>query len=347
MAALAASIWQLRCHCPRAADGSSLQWAHRENDYLGQNPKELEKTAPVVDSELLVQAKSMASSSVSTAPALPDRRAIRWATTAIVVGMLAILYTGVLVEMYHRWLDEPGASHGILIPPLTAYLVWMERRSVLAIPVRPESRGIYLVAAGCFLYLLGRLGAEYFLTRSSLMILLAGFIWTFWGRARLSKLKFPLLMLSTMIPIPALIYQSLAGPLQLFASAVATNMAQALGVTVFRDGNVIQLAGASLGVAEACSGLHSLSALALGALLVGFLNLTRTSFRAILFFSAIPIAIAANVIRVCGTAVLADYRVELAMGFYHTFSGWLVFLVAFGFLWMFASGLRVLEGRLK
>ena len=289
----------------------------------------------------------MASSSVSTIGTGTNRRAWQWPAAAAVVGFLTILYTGVLRDLVHAWLTEPGASHGILIPPLTAYLVWLERRALLDTPVRPENRGLYLIFGGCLLYLLGRLGAEYFLTRSSLIILLAGFIWTFWGTARLAKLKFPLLLLATMIPIPSLIYQNVAGPLQLFASATATSVAQWLGVSVFREGNVIHLASTSLGVEEACSGLHSLSALMVGALLVGFLNLSRTWLRVILFFGAIPIAIAANVIRVSGTAVLADYREELAMGFYHTFSGWLIFVIAFGLLLLFANGLHALEGRLK
>ncbi len=289
----------------------------------------------------------MASSSVPTLATPISGSVGRWAAAAIGLGLLAILYGGVLRDLVHAWLTEVGASHGILIPPLTAYIVWTERRSVLEIPARPDGRGIYLVIAGCFLYLLGILGAEYFLTRTSLIILIAGFVWTFWGRGRLSRLKFPLLLLATMIPIPQLIYQSIAGPLQLFASGAATNIAQMLGVSVFRDGNIIHLATTSLGVEEACSGLHSLSALAVGGLLLAFLNLTRTWLRIILFFSSIPIAIAANVIRVSGTAVLADYRPEFAMGFYHSFSGWLIFVIAFGFLLLFAAGLRAIENRLK
>lgn len=287
----------------------------------------------------------MASSSVSAISVFSGRSAGRWAAAVLVLGLLAVLYTGVLRDLVHAWFTELGASHGILIPPLTGYLVWIERRKLLETPVRPDNRGIYLVAVGCFLYILGTLGAEYFLTRISLIVIIAGLVWTFWGLPRLSKLKFPLLLLATMIPIPQLIYQNIAAPLQLFASAAATNLAQALGVTVFRDGNIIHLAGASLGVEEACSGLHSLSALTVGALLVGFLNLSHNWLRVILFFSAIPIAIAANVIRVSGTAILADYRVELAMGFYHALSGWLVFVIAFGLLLLLASGLHALEVR--
>jgi exosortase len=98
-------------------------------------------------------------------------------------------------------------------------------------------------------------------------------------------------------------------------------------------------------VEEACSGLHSLSALLVGSLLVGFLNLSDKWLRTILFFSSIPIAIASNVVRVTGTAILADYRPELALGFYHSFTGWLVFLVGFGALIAFTKVLFFVEER--
>jgi exosortase len=273
-------------------------------------------------------------------------RLLRWAAAGVILLLLGVLYMGVVRELVQAWLTETGASHGILIPPLVVYVVWTKRDALREAGVQPDDRGIWVLFGGAMLYLLGIFGAEFFMTRVSLLVLLAGFILTFWGRARLSVLAFPLLLLVTSVPVPQLIYKKLAGPLQLFASAVATDSAQIFGISVYRDGNIIHLANASLGVEEACSGLHSLSALTIGALLVAFLNLSRKSMRAILFFSSIPIAIAANVLRVTGTAVLAEYRLDLAMGFYHSFSGWLVFVVAFGGLMLFCTGLRAMESRL-
>jgi exosortase len=149
-----------------------------------------------------------------------------------------------------------------------------------------------------------------------------------------------------MVPLPTLVYNSLAAPLQLFASEVATNLAQAAGVAVFRDGNIIHLANISLGVEEACSGLNSLSALIVASLLLGYLLCSRISSRIVLALLSIPLAIAINIIRITGTAIIADYRPEFALGFYHSFSGWLVFLVAFGVLYGLALILtRLLERR--
>jgi exosortase len=280
-------------------------------------------------------------------PAAPERGSnIRqWLGPAAVATLLSALYAGVVSDMARAWMNEMGASHGMLIPPLVALIVWTDRDRILARPVKPDNRGLALLIPAALLYIVGRLGAEFFLTRVSLMVYITALIWTFWGRARLSALKFPLLLLATMIPIPQLIYKTIAGPLQLFASTAATQLAQAAGITVFQDGNVIHLAGITLGVEEACSGMHSISALTVGALLLAFLQLEGGWLRVLLFLSSFPIAIAANVVRVTGTAILADHWQAIAMGFYHYFSGWAVFLAAFGLLVLVAAGLRRIEAR--
>jgi exosortase len=198
---------------------------------------------------------------------------------------------------------------------------------------RPDGRGLLLFAFGCFLFLLGRLGAEFFLMRVSLVFLLAGLVWVFWGIRRLQKLSFPLVLLATMVPLPVLVYNALAAPLQLFASDIATQVARWFGVTVHQDGNIIHLASVSLGVAEACSGLRSLSSLAVAALLLGFLYCTGLIARALLFLLSVPLSIAVNVVRVSGTALLADHNPEWALGFYHSFSGWAVFMIGFAALY--------------
>jgi exosortase len=145
-------------------------------------------------------------------------------------------------------------------------------------------------------------------------------------------------LLATAIPLPALIYNRIAIPLQLFASSMAARLIQEFGGSVHRDGNIIQLPGLSLGVAEACSGLSSLSTLFIAALLVGFLGLRRSVTKVVLVVISIPLAIGVNVLRITGTAVLATYHENLAMGFYHSFGGWLVFVISFAVL-VFCSSL--------
>lgn len=257
-----------------------------------------------------------------------------------VAVLVCFLFGAALVDMAHDWWIEPAWSQGMLLPPLALYITWISRKQIFVLPVEPDSYGLLLTGFSCFVFVLGKLASEFFLTRISFVILLAGIILTFWGRRRLRALGFPLLLLATMVPLPVMFYNSVAAPLQLFASNAATQIVEALGVTVFRDGNIIQLAGISLGVAEACSGLNSLSALVVGSILLGFLSCSRAVSRAALIAISVPMAIGVNVLRVAGTAILADHNQEFAMGFYHAFSGWLVFVAGFGLLYLCAKGLH-------
>jgi len=249
------------------------------------------------------------------------------------VGLSTVLFAAVAVDLASEWWTVDSASYGMLIPPTALYIAYLRRHITLGVPAKSDLRGLWLLALGCVVLVLGKLAAEFFLMRISLVVVLAGLTWTFWGLERLKTLAFPFVLLLTMVPLPTLVYNALAAPLQLFASRIATDLAQAMGVSAFRDGNVIQLANTSLGVEEACSGLHSLSALMVASLLLGHLENGTVPKRILLFLLSIPFAIAVNVLRVTGTALLADYKVELAMGFYHSFSGWLVFVAGFGVLW--------------
>ena len=259
-----------------------------------------------------------------------------WIKSAILLGLIWILFWDVLVEMAKDWWNFDSYSQGMLLPPLAIYVAWLNRERTLSIAANSDHRGLLLTGIACLMYVVGQIASEFFVTRMSFVVLIASIIWTFWGTRRLRALGFPILLLATMVPLPAIVYNSLAAPLQLFASDIAARIAQAFGVSVFRDGNILQLANITLGVAEACSGLNSLSALIVGSLLLGYLLCSGTAGRIILFLSAVPLAIAVNILRVTGTAVLADYNEAFAMGFYHSFSGWLVFVFGFGLLYLFA-----------
>ena len=260
-----------------------------------------------------------------------------WLKISVIIGLTALLYFTIIPDLASEWWTEPASSYGMLIPPIAVYVCYVRRRLILAIPSRPEVHGLALVALGCLVLLVGNLAAEFFLSRISFVLLLAGFVWTFWGWARFRALFFPFILLATMVPLPALVYNQISAPLQLLASTLATNLAQILGISTYQDGNIIHLANLSLGVAEACSGLQSLSAMVVASLLLGFLEDGSLLGRGLLLFVSIPLAIAVNILRVTGTAVLADYTPDLAMGFYHLFSGWLVFLLGFALLWIMAK----------
>jgi exosortase len=264
-------------------------------------------------------------------PAVTETKSLGlWLAWVVLAALLGGLYGQIAFGLADDWWNDPKASHGLLVPPLAAYIAWKRKHLTLSIPSAPDLHGLFLILAGCLTLVIGKLGAEFFLSRISLVILLAGFVYTFWGKQRLATLGFPLLLLATMVPLPVIVYNQLAQPLQLFASQVSTKVAQFFGVSVFTEGNVIQLATTTLGVEEACSGLRSLAALIVMALLLGFIVCRRPLLRVLLLVLAFPIAVFVNVLRVAGTAILADKNPDLAMGFYHTFSGWIIFLVGIG-----------------
>jgi len=257
-----------------------------------------------------------------------------WIKIGAIIAIVVALYYEVLPDLAVEWWTVDASSYGMLVPPITLYIVYLRKHVTLSIPAQSDLRGLWLVLLGCLIFLGGKLAAEFFLARVSFVILLAGLTWTFWGIRRTRTLAFSFILLATMVPLPGIVYNTAAAPLQLFASSVATNLAQAVGISIYRDGNVIHLANTSLGVAEACSGLNSLSALVVGSLLLGFLEDASILGRVILFLLSVPLAIAVNVVRVTGTAILADYHLEFAMGFYHLLSGWLVFVLGFVLLWL-------------
>jgi exosortase len=259
----------------------------------------------------------------------------------LVVCTGAWLYAGVLRGLGADWSNDDNYSHGFLIVPLAAYFVW-ERRGRLARAVRtPSAVGLLVVLASLALLVAGILGAEFFLSRVSMIGVLAGAVLFLGGWEHLRILAFPLGFLLLMIPIPAIVFNLIAFPLQLFASQFGVMVIQLFDVPVLREGNVIVLAHTKLEVAEACSGIRSLISLLTLGIVYGYFSDARAWVRLAIALSTIPIAIVANGLRVAGTGVLAHYYgPEAALGFFHTFSGWLVFVAAFGILFVVVNGVR-------
>jgi exosortase len=145
-------------------------------------------------------------------------------------------------------------------------------------------------------------------------------------------LAFPLLLLPFMIPIPAIIYNRITFPLQIFASTVAENVLNFIHIPTLREGNVLELPSQKLDVAEACSGIRSLLSLTFLSLVYAYFFDRRVWMRGVLFLATIPIAILANAGRVTLTGVLSEMNPDLAKGFSHELEGWIIFLIALGLL---------------
>jgi len=248
----------------------------------------------------------------------------------LLAGSFAFLYRDVIAKLVNDWGTDDNYSHGFLIVPIALYFAWERRDRFNTTARRSSILGLVLVIGSLGVLFAGVLGSELFLTRISLLGVFAGALWYLYGFPHLKVMLFPLAFLLLMIPIPAIIFNQIAFPLQLLASRFGEMALVASGIPVLREGNVIQLANTSLEVAEACSGIRSLISLLTLGIVYGYLMDPRIWVRVLLAFSAIPVAIAANGVRVAGTGIASHYYgSEAAQGFFHTFSGWLVFLVAF------------------
>jgi exosortase len=236
----------------------------------------------------------------------------------------------VLLELAKEWWTNPDYSHGLLIPFAIGYLIYEKRELLVSLELKPSWFGLVVIVASQCINVVGFLGAEYFLQRSSFVMLIAGLILFFAGWQHLRETAFMLILLELAIPLPVLIFNLVALPLQLIASSWAESFLRVCQIPVLREGNLLVLAQQTLNVTEACSGIRSLmSLITLGLMLAYFLPF-KWIIRIAFVLTTIPIAIVANAFRVGGTGVLATYFGEkAAQGFFHTFSGWLVFVFAF------------------
>jgi exosortase len=255
--------------------------------------------------------------------------------SALIGVLMAAIYFRVLVKLVTDWWQIPDFSHGFLVPIFAGYLVWSKRKTLLETRIAPSWGGVAFIVFGVVVLVLGVYGAELFLSRVSLVIMLAGLVVCFGGWELLKELRFVLLVLLLAIPIPSIIFNEITLPLQLLASKLASSLLPLFGVPVLREGNVIELPSMKLEVAEACSGIRSLMSLFALSVFYGYFLENSFLRRALLALSSIPIAIAANAVRIFGTGLCVQYwDPEKAQGFFHEFSGWVIFLVSLGCLYI-------------
>lgn len=280
-----------------------------------------------------------------------------WRVLAVSAA-LVFTYAVVLSKLGQHWWNDENYSHGLLIPFIIGYIIFAQRDRLRRQPAKPSTMlGGAIVVLALMTLWAGTAGAELFVQRISLVLILAGTVVYFWGVSLLRLLLVPLGLLVLAIPIPAIIFNKVAFPLQLFASRCAVWTMSLLDIPVLRQGNIIELLplGAretkKLEVVEACSGIRSLMTLVTLAVVFAYFThpnsadpsnprkhsgrfATLKSFgfwrSFLIVLSAVPIAILTNALRVSGTGVLAHYYgTEVADGFFHSFSGWVIYVVAF------------------
>lgn len=296
------------------------------------------------------------------------------ATTKLWQGLaisfaIAFAYATVLVKLFRDWWNDENYSHGLLIPFIIGYIVWTQRDKLARVAARPSTLlGGLAIGFSLFALWAGVAGAELYTPRLSLILLIVGITVYFWGFSLLRLLLVPLSLLFLAMPIPAIIFNKIAFPLQLFASRCAVWSMSMLGIPVLRQGNIIELKPLNsfdtkkLEVVEACSGIRSLMTLLTLAVVFAYFTHTPSDDdpgsgkrfgwlksywfwrAAIIVASAVPIAILTNAFRVSGTGVLAHYYgTTVADGFFHSFSGWAIYIVAFILLF----GIGIILDRFK
>jgi len=291
-------------------------------------------------------------SAIIPAPTIEDERAPAPSRTAqvwlpwlpyIILGLVVTaIYYRVVGKLVSDWYTNPDFSHGFLVAPFAIYVLWDKRKVLRETPVRQTWSGVWLIVAAIFVLFMGVYGAELFLSRLSLVMLLAGIVWTLCGRAMLREMRFALLVLLLAIPIPAVLFNQITFPLQLLASRMASALLPLFGVPVLRDGNIIQLPSMQLEVAEACSGIRSLMSLFAVAIFYGYFLERNTWRRVILALASIPIAVFANAARIVGTGLCVQYwNPDKAVGFFHEFSGWLMFIISLSCLYLVHTLMRL------
>jgi exosortase len=255
-------------------------------------------------------------------------RPIPWIAIGWFLALLIAAYFPILKLLVWQWAHDEDVGHGFFVPVVAGYIAWQRRAELLALDWKPAWWGVWIMVWGMLQGYIGLLGAELFLQRTSFLITLVGMLLVFGGTPVVKKLAFPLLLLPFMIPIPAVVYNQITFPLQLFASSVAENVLEFLNHPVIRDGNVLELASQKLNVAEACSGIRSLLSLSFLALVYAYTFDKKVWMRWALLAGVVPIAILANAGRVTITGLLSDWDPELAHGFFHSLEGWVIFVIA-------------------
>jgi exosortase len=265
----------------------------------------------------------------------------------LVALLLALLYGKILRALGIQWWEDPNYSHGFIVPIFSGYLIWRQRLALARIIPAGTMAGVVVLLAGLACLLVGDLGAENFLMRGSLIVVLIGLVLFHLGAETFRLTWFPLAYLIFMVPLPGVVFYAITFPLQQLAAQQAAGALELLGVPVLLDGNVIQLSQITLGVTEACSGIRSLISLLAGAVAWAYLVLPW-GWGAIVFVAAtIPITIVANAGRVVATGLIGQwFGVEYASGFFHEFAGWVIYVFAFLCL-IGVQALIQLAGRLR
>jgi exosortase len=251
----------------------------------------------------------------------------------LVLGALLVLaFWPVLLGIYGSWFDEHAyMEHGILVVPAAAYMAWTKKDKLKTMARQPSGWGVLLLLWGALQAMLGLAAQWIWVSRMSFLISLVGYFAAVFGWRIVRELTYPLCTLILMITPPTFIFERLTLSLQLLASRMGEFFLEALGYSVLREGNILEMVGIKLSVEEACSGIRSLVAIFFMCVLYNYFFVEGRSMKALLLVMAIPVAILGNAVRIVATGVASQYNPALVSGAAHEAFGYVsVVAAAFG-----------------
>lgn len=253
-------------------------------------------------------------------------RWLLWAGAASYVALLGYIFYDGIAATVAAW-GRAEYSHGYLIPLIALFLVWQKKNELATVPLRGSWAGVLVTVLGLGFYFLGELSTLYIIIQYAFLLTLWGLVLAVTGWQITRRIWVALFFLVFMIPLPNFIYNNLSSELQLISSQLGVAVIRFFGISVYLEGNVIDLGNFKLQVVEACSGLRYLFPLMSLAFICAYFYKAAWWKRALVFVSSIPITILMNSFRIGAIGVLVEYwGIEMAEGFLHDFEGWVIFM---------------------
>jgi exosortase len=264
-------------------------------------------------------------------------------TFALWSGLSAAFLIGYLPVWQHlvsAWATNDDYSHGFAIVPLTIYIFWSKRQALMAEVKKGPNIGLLIVIVSLLLNLFASAGEIQTLRALTMLPFLVGAVLYLFGVTVFRMSLFPLALLVFMIPIPAQILAALTVPLQLIVTKISGILARGIGIPLLLQGNLIHIPAQTFEVVQACSGLRSIMTLATLGAFMGYFTLQRNWQRAVLLLSALPIAIAVNIVRVFAMVAFSFFtEIDLTQGAAHTAVGLIVFMLSLALFFLIQKGL--------
>jgi exosortase len=256
---------------------------------------------------------------------------VRWLSLVFALGALA-LYLPTLLDAGQQWMINDNYAHGVFIFPLCAFLLWLRQDDIRSAPVQPSIWGLPLLIVGIFLQSASYLLQVKYVGMWSLALTLTGGVLMLFGPVMLRIVRFAIVFSLLANPLPHSLLSGMTVWIQNASTLGAAGLMDILGFTVVRNGNVIQVPGAVLEVAAACSGFHKFLSLSAFTLLYGYLFTESNRIRLILMVCVLPIALIANILRIAGLIGAATSGGLTALHAAHDMAEYLAILLAFGLL---------------